>query len=235
MGGIDLHHLLHKSTVKVEEPYHGWIALLWDLLRGLSYMHQKDVVHADLKPCNVVVDDKNVLRIIGVGLSWVDRPGLRPTIHDTECDTAELGSLRFMTPCYRSPEVYLCDPTFGKPMDMWGVGCIVLELYILKPLISFRPQGHLAIVEDIFRQRSVQANDAVTYFRRFPAWTDGMGKVPYLPALALEPRLDAAQVPASVRDYICQGLLVVHPLHRMKVGSACHRLSAMRDQLEGHS
>ena len=140
-----------------------------------------------------------------------------------------------MTPCYRSPEVYLCDPDFGKPMDMWGVGCIVLELWILKPLISFRPQGHLAIVEDIFKQRSVQANDAVTYFRRLPAWTDGMGKVPYLPALALEPRLDAAQVPASVRDYICQGLLVVHPLHRMKVGPACHRLSAMRGELEGHS
>ena len=234
-GGIDLHHLLHKSTVKVEEPYHGWIALLWDLLRGLSYMHQKDVVHADLKPCNVVVDDKNVLRTIDVGISWVDRPGLRPTIHDIECDTAELGGLRFMTPCCRSPEVYLCDPNFGKPMDMWGVGCIVLEMWILKPLVSFKKTSPLEIVKDIFGQCSVQANDALAYFHKLPAWRDSLGKVSYPVPNALGPRLDACQVPAWVRDYICEGLLVVHPLHRMKVWAACHRLSAMRDELEGHS
>ena len=117
-GGIDLHHLLHKPTVMLEEPYPGWIALLWQLLRGLSYMHQKDVVHADMKPSNCVVDDHAVLRIIDVGLSWVDRPGVRPTVED-DFDT-KLGGIGLMTPCYRSPEVYLCDPDFGKPMDMWG-------------------------------------------------------------------------------------------------------------------
>ena len=81
-GGIDLHHLLHKPTVMLEEPYPGWIALVWQLLRGVSYMHQKDVVHADMKPSNCVVDDHAVLRIIGVGLSWMDRPGVRPAIED---------------------------------------------------------------------------------------------------------------------------------------------------------
>ena len=204
-------------------PYKGYFGLLSQLLCGVAYMHHKDVVHADIKPGNVVVDDAQVWRIIDVGLSWVDRPGLRLTAGSD----AELGGLRLMTPCYRSPEVYLCDPNFGKPMDMWGVGCIALELVAGTPLIQFHQQTPLDIVKKIFLQCSVSDHQAVVYFRRLPAWTGSMGKVPFLPTQALEPRLDARGLPALVIEFICHGLLVVHPLHRIKVGPARHRLSGM--------
>ena len=45
--------------------------------------------------------------------------------------------------------------------------------------------------------------------------------------VALEPRLVAAQVPELVAQYVCQGLLVVHPMHRLKVGPARVRLSGL--------
>ena len=232
-GGIDLHELLHRPTVPLPQPYPGWIALLEQLLCGLSYMHYKDLVHADIKPGNCVVDDTQSLRIIDVGRSWVDRPGVRPALGVDY--VAKLGSLELMTYCYRSPEVFLCDPNFGRPMDMWGVGCIALELWIMKPLICFLSESSLDIVTDIFRQLSLQAKDAVAYFCRLPAWTDSMGKVPYPSKDALEPRLHAAQVPASVRNYICQGLLLVHPRHRLKVAPAILQLSSTKAQLERHS
>ncbi len=35
---------------------------------------------------------------------------------------------------YRPPEVLLGSPIYGKPVDVWGFGCILVEIYIQKPL-----------------------------------------------------------------------------------------------------
>ena len=34
---------------------------------------------------------------------------------------------------YRSPEVLLGSPSYGKPSDIWAFGCTIVELYIGKP------------------------------------------------------------------------------------------------------
>ena len=34
---------------------------------------------------------------------------------------------------YRSPEVLLGSPSYGKPSDVWAFGCTIVELYIGKP------------------------------------------------------------------------------------------------------
>ena len=112
-------------------------------------------------------------------------------------------------------------------MDMWGVGCIALELLILKPLVKFDFQRPADVVKDIFKQCSLQDHDAITYYRRLPAWRDSLGSVPCLPTNALLPRVVAAQVPRLVAHFVCKELLVIHPLHRTKVGPARARLSSL--------
>jgi len=92
------------------------------LLKGLSCIHKKGVVHCDLKPDNILLfpsfdgHANYRLKIADFGLSRT-----REEIND------DLGEIRFRgTPYYMSPESIV---GFMKtPLDIWSLGCIVIEM-----------------------------------------------------------------------------------------------------------
>ena len=47
---------------------------------------------------------------------------------------------------YRAPEVLLRSSTYSSPIDMWAVGCIMAELYTLRPLFPGNSE-----VDEIFK------------------------------------------------------------------------------------
>lgn len=49
-------------------------------------------------------------------------------------------------PRYRAPEVLLRSPTYSAPIDLWAVGCIMAELYTLRPLFPGNSE-----VDEIFK------------------------------------------------------------------------------------
>ena len=72
------------------------------------------VIHADLKPANILWDrDKDILKLIDFGSAHLVNRDDR----DTE----------FQTPCYRAPEVVL-GRSYDQSIDMWSVGCIIYLL-----------------------------------------------------------------------------------------------------------
>ncbi|KAJ9677491.1 hypothetical protein PVL29_022469 [Vitis rotundifolia] len=89
------------------------------IIRGLCYMHQKGLVHCDLKPDNVlvfpVVDGGNVVKIADFGLA--KRVG--------EEEDPRVGFRG--TPAYMSPES-LALKEHDAPMDIWSLGCTIIEM-----------------------------------------------------------------------------------------------------------
>ncbi|EMC92933.1 hypothetical protein BAUCODRAFT_96348 [Baudoinia panamericana UAMH 10762] len=82
---------------------------------SLSHMKKCSILHADLKPDNILVSEKrNLLKVCDLGTAAF--------VTDTEI-TPYLVS-RF----YRAPEVILGMP-FGYAIDMWSIGCTLFELY----------------------------------------------------------------------------------------------------------
>ena len=82
---------------------------------ALSHMKKCNILHADLKPDNILVSEKrSLLKICDLGTASF--------AHDAEV-TPYLVS-RF----YRAPEVILGMP-FGYEIDMWSIGCTLFELY----------------------------------------------------------------------------------------------------------
>lgn len=90
------------------------------ILEGLEFLHEKGIVHSDIKPENVLFSDghDDKLKIIDFGSSF------------------KSGSPFFdkvQTLHYRAPEVIIGAP-FDLEIDMWSFGCLVAELYIGLPL-----------------------------------------------------------------------------------------------------
>ncbi|OHT05671.1 CMGC family protein kinase [Tritrichomonas foetus] len=94
---------------------------MYQILRGLKYIHSAEVIHRDLKPSNLLVNENCDLKICDFGLARV--------VQKNE-DIGEYVTTRW----YRAPEVLLNYEHTDTSLDIWAVGCIFAELILRKPL-----------------------------------------------------------------------------------------------------
>ena len=90
------------------------------LLSSLILLKSHKVIHCDLKPENVLLahPSRSEIKVIDFGSSCLENEKVYTYIQS-----------RF----YRSPEVIL-GMTYGMPIDMWSVGCILAELLTGYPI-----------------------------------------------------------------------------------------------------
>ena len=99
---------------------------IYQVLRGLKYLHSLNIVHRDLKPRNLLVNSNCDLRICDFGLARVDFKDLSWKV----CAMTDYVATRW----YRPPEVILSWTTYTKAIDLWSAGCILGELQTRKPM-----------------------------------------------------------------------------------------------------
>ena len=99
---------------------------IYQCLRGLKYLHSANILHRDLKPSNLLLDEQCNLKICDFGLARVTNPALG----------SEFLSEYVTTRWYRAPEVLLNYDSYGPPIDIWSIGCILAELILKKSLFQ---------------------------------------------------------------------------------------------------
>ncbi|EIW71999.1 hypothetical protein TREMEDRAFT_24574, partial [Tremella mesenterica DSM 1558] len=99
---------------------------LYQLLRGMKYIHTANVIHRDLKPGNLLVNSDCELKICDFGLARGFRPGMMGTKLMTDVATR----------WYRAPEIMLSNERYTTAIDVWSIGCILAELLGGKPLFK---------------------------------------------------------------------------------------------------
>lgn len=99
---------------------------MYQLLRGMKYIHSAGILHRDLKPKNLLVNSNCDLKICDFGLSRADIPEL----YDAGAMTDYVS-----TRWYRAPEVLLGSENYTTSIDMWAIGCIFAELLTRKPFL----------------------------------------------------------------------------------------------------
>jgi len=102
---------------------------IYQVLRGMKYIHTAHVVHRDLKPGNLLVNSDCELKICDLGLSrgYDARADEENATHMTEY---------VATRWYRAPEVMLSFRSYNTAIDVWSIGCILGELLGCKPMFK---------------------------------------------------------------------------------------------------
>lgn len=107
------------------------------MLSSLTLLKQHKVIHCDLKPENILLRHPmhSEIKVIDFGSSCFENEKVYTYIQS-----------RF----YRSPEVIL-GMTYGLPIDMWSIGCILAELYTGVPIFpGENEQEQLACIMEVF-------------------------------------------------------------------------------------
>ncbi|XP_035202343.1 death-associated protein kinase 2-like [Oxyura jamaicensis] len=157
MRGGELFDFIAEKEMLSEEEAIGFLA---QILRGVQYLHERRIAHFDLKPENIMLQDKDVpkpqIKIIDFGLAQKLEDGVT---FKSLCGT----------PQYIAPEVINYEP-LSSATDMWSIG--VITYILLSGLSPFQGEtdaetlsnvldGAYEFEERYFSQTSEMAKDFI--------------------------------------------------------------------------
>ncbi|XP_043785730.1 cyclin-dependent kinase-like 4 [Apis laboriosa] len=104
-----------KRFLETEEDYEVRIMAFREI-RMLKIMHR------DIKPENILISPNGVVKLCDFGFArFVNSPNESCTDY-------------VATRWYRAPELLVGDPRYGRPIDIWAVGCLYAEMMVGNPL-----------------------------------------------------------------------------------------------------
>lgn len=136
----DLHRVIYSKQELTDDHIQYFI---YQILKGILYMHSANLVHRDLKPSNILANKNCDLKICDFGLG---RRDLKEAEDEMTSNTGKKDDKAkkieendelteyVIAKWYRAPEVLLCPTDYSKAVDIWSIGCIFAELLGRQPL-----------------------------------------------------------------------------------------------------
>lgn len=121
----DLAGLIQEAHDKIK-PIRVIKCIVYQLLEGLNRLHTLKVIHRDMKSSNILITKDGALKIADFGLARA--------FSQNEQDRKYTN--RVVTLWYRPPELLLGERNYAGAVDIWGVGCIMSELFTKEPIMK---------------------------------------------------------------------------------------------------
>ncbi|KAK4639410.1 ATP binding [Podospora bellae-mahoneyi] len=94
------------------------------ILNGLSYLHNMDIIHRDIKGANILVDNKGTIKISDFGISKkLEATNILNGANNNKHRPSLQGSVFWM-----APEV-VKQTSYTRKADIWSLGCLVVEMF----------------------------------------------------------------------------------------------------------
>ena len=181
--------LLNEGNLPLEDKVNFFL----DILKGINYLHGNGIMHLDLKPLNILVDEENRCVLADFGLTKIHKPNMT----DTSVYTSHM---------YTSPE-----RTKGAKADfaddIWGLGCTLYEILeagtraypdnFAHNLKSVRKNGAGLYLDEVLNPSfEVQRKNRITLLEMTKRFVDISYKILQKP------------IPASIRELIQTYILI---------------------------
>lgn len=112
----DLHAVIKAGILKkVHKQY-----IIYQLLKGLKYIHSGEIIHRDLKPSNILINSECLIKVADFGLAR--------SVERSNEEGDPIMTEYVATRWYRAPEIVLGSNKYSKAVDVWSIGCILAEL-----------------------------------------------------------------------------------------------------------
>eukprot|EP01063_Lacrimia_lanifica_P012328 TRINITY_DN1893_c0_g7_i1.p1 TRINITY_DN1893_c0_g7~~TRINITY_DN1893_c0_g7_i1.p1 ORF type:complete len:564 (+),score=194.73 TRINITY_DN1893_c0_g7_i1:90-1781(+) len=119
VSGGSISSLIKKFKLLPVPVVRGYTA---DMFRGLAYLHDKGVIHRDIKGDNVLIDqEKGIVKLADFGAS-------KKLAEQSSAARTMIG-----TPYWMAPEVITNPDGYNEKADIWSAGCTVVEMLTGKP------------------------------------------------------------------------------------------------------
>jgi serine/threonine protein kinase len=147
----------------------------FQILSGLNYLHENNIIHRDIKLENILYDSKkNIVKIGDFGLS-------RQFDYDLNTIYTDVGTYP-----YKPPELLLGLTHYSTSFDIWSTGCILVEICIGTHL--FGKNNALEVIKLMYEIFGSFNEDTLPGFKNFPNSkiletlppTQGIGLVKYI-------------------------------------------------------
>lgn len=143
LQGTDLHKLLTSRALEPQFIQY----FVYQIFRGLKYVHSAGVIHRDLKPSNILINENCDLKICDFGLARIQDPQMTGYV-----------STRY----YRAPEIMLTWQKYDTEVDIWSVGCIFAEMIEGKPLFPGKDHVHqFSIITELLGSPPTEVIDTI--------------------------------------------------------------------------
>lgn len=130
-----------STTMKMRDVSHGEkVDIIIQVLKALSYAHKNNVIHRDIKPDNILIDEDGVVKILDFGIAqfYGDQ-------HQRDAKTST-GTV-MGTYSYMSPEQRKSSDNVTIHSDLYSVGVVMYELFTGKI-----PSGHFPVPSRLNRE-----------------------------------------------------------------------------------
>ncbi|KAL8781979.1 MAG: hypothetical protein Q9213_005763 [Squamulea squamosa] len=134
-------------------------SFMYQLLHGIAFCHENRVLHRDLKPQNLLINNKGQLKLADFGLARAF--GIPVNTFSNEV----------VTLWYRAPDVLLGSRTYNTSIDIWSAGCIMAEMYTGRPL--FPGTTNEDQLQKIFRLMGTPSERSWPGITSFPEYKPG--------------------------------------------------------------
>ena len=137
---ISLRGLIEKYE-KEDFPFHFKLSILKDTCSGLQFLHSQYIIHRDLSSNNILLTKHLVAKISDLGMAKAIPPGLQR-------HTQAPGTVVFMP-----PEALSVNPQYGKPIDVFSVGCVCVHVINMEwPTPLDKIGAHNVILSEVQRR-----------------------------------------------------------------------------------